>query len=135
MKHLMIIPAILIASISVAQPALKIYAYSQTHTPGMIPAGDAKDENGKAITGGRSGLTFIVYVASPANNIDPKEIWLKDHWWAVLRSSIVKTPVYSEQPVRKLLVPSQKWKVIQLQIGDALPKKMGGEADLVLHYF
>jgi hypothetical protein len=123
MKLIVTIPALLIGSIALAQPALKLYAFSQVTTPGMVPGRDAEDENGKAIPQPRGSVNYLVYLASSSKTIQPKEIWIKDRWYAVLRYSVVRTPVYSEPPVKKLLVPSQKWRVIQLQIGDPLPKK------------
>ncbi len=144
MKRGFLILSVLIGLLAGAQPVSKLYAYSQVFIPGMIPQRDISEEPGRSIIPVRTNIIYYIYVKhNNSTLIQPKQIWIKGKWYKILRAPLVKTPIYSDQPGNKLLVPSTGYKVIQLQLGDSLAAvnklpasviKLKLNAELILAY-
>jgi hypothetical protein len=99
-----------------AQPAVRIYAYSQETTPGIIPV----DENGRPIRSKEPLVDYYLFAAySPAYNI--RFDGIKGQGYSVQTSKAGKTPItvtnndISSNPVTTVLVPATKLTVISLQ--------------------
>lgn len=135
----------LFSLLAAAQPRLKVYGYSQVFTPGMIPAEDARDDNGeKKIKMPRFITNYFIFIETDSSiKIEPYEIWIGNKWDTVAGLSVVARPVMSEYPEKKELVPIGKGRVIQLSVGDTLRrgvsrsvavKTMMKENELIIGY-
>ncbi len=122
MKRCFIISFVLVCQVITAQPAVKVYGYSQVFVPGMIPQDDIPGENGGKSPKKSYVVTnyYLFMAASPAAIIQPREIWLDGKGFKAISQQIVKTPVRSDYPEKKTLVASTKLKVTQLAMGDSL---------------
>ncbi len=145
MKKGLILFGILIGEVVTAQPALKLYAYSQVFTPGMVPQRDIPGENGsKPVNRPISVVNYYIYLSmSPSVAIQPVEIWVRGHGFNIKKIFSVKTPVVAEGPEKKVLVRGTRQKVQQIGLGDSLVITAGSSAalqkrmrnaDLVLAY-
>ncbi|MGQ0737494.1 MAG: hypothetical protein ACT4OJ_00385 [Bacteroidota bacterium] len=123
MKRCFIISFVLASQLITAQPAVKLYGYSQVFVPGMIPQDDVPDENGGRTIKKPHVVTnyYLFIAASPATIIQPREIWLEGKGFRAISQQLVKTPVMSDYPEKKTLVAATKLKVTQLTLGDSLP--------------
>ena len=117
MKKLYLSFILLVTISAFAQPSVKIYAYSQRTTPGMIPV----DENGNPRRVGES-LNYFIYAAfSPSFTIRFDGIWINGLGYSVQASKVGKTPVtiinnnIPTNPETTTLVPATKLSVISLQ--------------------
>jgi hypothetical protein len=124
MKYLFIILSFFVLQQAVAQPAIKLYGYSQKVTPGIVPAREATDENEQPVRKPVKRIAYFIYLASKnLSLIQPQKIWIGKNCFSVIRTSAVKTPVFSDDPAHKLLVGRTTLKVGQLQLGDTLHLK------------
>jgi len=127
-----------------AQPVTKVYAYSQSFTPGIVPQRDIAEKPGAAFQKSHTIINYYIYLKLGSSAlVQPKQIWIKGKWYKIIRSSPVKTPVFADQPGKKILVPSTGYKVLQVQPGDTLQaigklsgtvKKMMNNSELVIAY-
>jgi hypothetical protein len=123
MKRCFIISFVLASQVITAQPAVKLYGYSQVFVPGMVPQHDIPGEGG----GNAPKKTYVVtnyylfMAANPTAIIWPQEIWIDGKGFKVTGPQVVKTPVIVEFPEKKTLVAATKLKVMQLALGDSLP--------------
>lgn len=144
MKRSFLIYCLLISQLVIAQPVTKVYAFSQAFTPGIVPQRDIAEGPGKAVQKSHTKINYYIYIKLGSSAlVQPKQIWIMGKWFKIIRSSLVKTPVYSDGPGKKLLVPSTGYKVLQVQPGDTLQsagkispalKKMINSSELVLAY-
>ena len=104
-----------------SQPVVKIYAYSQIATPGIIPKG-VTDENGNRInTKKEPAVNYYIFASysSPAK-INFSEVWIKGKFYNVRIKKIDSTPVINvnetipDKPVKVELVPASKGKVLSI---------------------
>ena len=100
-----------------AQFSVKVYAYSQATTRGMIPV----DENGNPI-GDKESVNYFIYVAhSPASKISWDGIWIKGKAFSVQTSRVSTTPVtvtnndIHANPVKTILVQATSQAVTSIQ--------------------
>jgi hypothetical protein len=118
MKSLFLICSLFFFGSACAQPLVKIYGFSQLFTPGMIPT-DMNDEKGRAKRP-RTNTNYYIYLSLPAKEtIKVNEMRIGQQWYKLLGATSVKTPVYIEQPVKKLVVAATLNKVLELQKGDS----------------
>ena len=145
MKRGFLIYCLLISQLGLAQPSIsKVYAFSQSFTPGIIPQRDMREEPGAVVQKPHVIVNYYIYIKLAGSaSAQPKQIWIRGKWYKITRYPLVKTPVYSDQPQKKLLVPLTGYKVFQLQPGDSLQsvgklspivKKMMGNSELILVY-
>ena len=117
MKRLYLSSILLIAMSAFAQHSIKVYAYSQATTPGMIPV----DEQGNPIRPKESVNYFFYTAFSPSYIIRFDGIWIKGEGYSVQTSKVGKTPVtlinntIPSDPETTTLVPATKLTVISLQ--------------------
>jgi hypothetical protein len=144
MKRGFLIYCILISQLVFAQPVTKIYGYSQSFTPGIVPQRDIAEKPGTANRKSHTIINYYIYIklAGPVP-VQLQQIWIKDRWYKIISSPQVKTPVYTDQPGKKLLVPLTGYKVLQVKLGDTLTtivtpssavRKMTNNSELVLVY-
>lgn len=132
MKGSLLLAALLSAIFANAQPAVKIYGYSQEFVPGMIRQDDIPDENtGEKVKYPRTRIMYHIYISTSASvTILPAQIWIGGKWDTISSNQIVTTPVTAEYPEKKILVPATKHTVRQLSIGDTLRKPVTLTASL-----
>jgi hypothetical protein len=149
-----ILPLLLIAliccSAMFAQPAVKIYAYSQVTTGGMKPS-DVVTENGEKIKAeSKSPLSYLLYFTySGSAPVKITGIWINQKAYNVKTGVIKKTPVTIpennaiENSKNITLVPKTKNKVLQLELASPITdpvslsgdkKKAVKESELVITY-
>ncbi|MBC7873527.1 MAG: hypothetical protein H7Y01_06015 [Ferruginibacter sp.] len=114
--------AFLLSSITgTAQPAVKIFAYSQETTPGNIPK-DVTDENGKP-QGTKKGASINYYfygAYTPSVKISFCEVWIGSKYYKVQTEVVNSTPVVvtnyniPDRPVEDVLVPASKLRVMSI---------------------
>jgi hypothetical protein len=112
MKTLFLISCLFIAGLVSCQPVSKLYAFSQEHTPGMIPEGE--------MGGSRNRTQYFIYVTQsvPSAKIQFTRIRINNQWYKVNTVDTLGSPVYLEQPEKKLLVPRTRQLVLQLNLGE-----------------
>lgn len=144
MKTIIIISSLIISQAAFAQLNVKLYGYSQEVTPGMVPQRDIPDEN----NGGRvlktPAVTTFYYVYTRTSVlIQPDEIWIGGKWHVATTKLVKATPVVTEYPAKKTLVPFTKLKVQLIERGDTLTntafitpalKKMMTANELIISY-
>lgn len=128
MKFWPLILSLQIHSLAFSQPAIRLMAYSQEITPGMIRAREIPAENGE--TGGSQEnhvtLRYYIYAAiSSGSAVQFTQCWIRGKAYAVAATVPEKTPVIIEQPEKRTLVPKTTRKVFRLEPGDnlSLPEK------------
>ncbi|MBM3415673.1 MAG: hypothetical protein FJY20_04325 [Bacteroidetes bacterium] len=145
MKNFLIISALLSAGSIAAQPVIKLYAYSQVDTPGIVPQRDIPAEDGAApVKKPAAVISYYIYASlSRIAAVQFSRIWIKGQWYKIRTTAAVTTPVITDQPVVKTLVPATRQKVVQVQQGDSLIapqksfaalKKMMSNSKLILAY-
>jgi transcription antitermination factor NusG len=145
MKRSLLIISFFASQAILAQPAVKLYAFSQMFTPGMVPSEDAPDENGgKRVKGPRTVTNYYIFIAADTSiKIQAREIWIDGKWDTIASLQTVVTPFISEYPRKTTLVPATKNKVQQVNIGEplkrtvvqtALLKKMMKENEVIVAY-
>ena len=113
MKKLFVLSLIVLAQQLAAQPTLKVYAFSRVFVPGMAKSREIAKTSNKTV--------YYIYVLTQAGTtIQPKEIFVKDHWYQITSYKTVKTPVNTKEAPVKKLVPASKNKVIQIELGTVL---------------
>ncbi|MBK5271864.1 MAG: hypothetical protein JJE22_12705, partial [Bacteroidia bacterium] len=121
MKKLCFIFLVFISFAGISQPSVKIFAYSQTETPGNIPKG-VTDENGNPVnTTKKTHVNYYIFaVHPPSYNIIFTEIWLKGKFYTIKTHKVDSTPVIKlnknmpGNPVKEVLVPYTEQKVISI---------------------
>lgn len=124
MKSFLAILVLFLSCPILGQVPVRIYAYQQEITPGMVRQRDIPDE-----TGGRTReadplvhLQYYIYaVTRPKDSLQFRGLWIRGQWYAVAGRTLTPTPVKQEVPVKKILVPLQKGENWQLHKGDSLP--------------
>jgi hypothetical protein len=118
MKSLFLISLLFLSGLAVAQPKLKLYAYSQAFTPGTIPV-DISEE-GKGQPESRVHTNYYIYISVPAGTtVTPTQMQLNGKWYKLLNPEKPVLPVYSDYPEKKLLVPRTLNQVFQLLTADS----------------
>ncbi len=123
MKNLLITGILFTHLQGEAQPSVQLYAYSQVFTPGIVPRRDIRAENGKSTVNRPTAITqYYIYVVTAASvSIQPEKVWIREQWYTIKSSAIVKTPVKTDSPAPVQLVPSLQKRVLQLEPGDPAP--------------
>jgi len=133
-----------------AQPSVKLYAYSQVVTPGMVPKG-VIDENGSAVNIKKeSPINYYIFaVYNPSAKISFDEIWIKGKFYNIKIKNADSTPVVITNenipgnPSKEILVPATKLKAISIVPGktknSSLARtssfiKMTKRAELIVSY-
>ena len=126
MKRCLIIPFLLVYQSITAQPAVKLFGYSQVFVPGMIPQEDISGENGGRSPEKSYVVTnyYLFIAASRTAILQPREIWLDGKGFKAIPQQQVKTPVKLEYPEKKTLVAATTLRVTQLALGDSLSASM-----------
>jgi hypothetical protein len=127
MKKLWFLFSILISLTAISQSSVKIFAYSQTVTPGIIPKG-VTDENGNPVkTKKESAVNYYIFAVYPASaKLCFGEIWIKGKFYAVQTHKIDSTPVINVNenipgnPIKEVLVPFTRSKVISIVPGKTM---------------
>jgi hypothetical protein len=145
MKSLLITGLLILGKLSLAQPPVKLFVYSQVFTPGMVPQRDIPSENGAARVNRPAATTqYYIYAAvGSAVSIYPDQVWIKGQWYKISKTNLVKAPVMSDVPATKVLVPAGHKKVLGADLGAALPAirkpfpglvKMMSDAEFILRF-
>ena len=121
MKKLWLFIFIVTGFTAMAQPSVKIYAYSQETTPGIIPK-DVSDENGKPVSPQKEARVNYYFFAacSPSAKINFPEVWINGKYFKVQTSRVDSTPVVMtnnnipNNPVKEILVPVTRLRVISI---------------------
>jgi len=109
---------------AISQPAIKIFAYSQAVSPGIVPKG-VTDENGKTKTT-KKEIAVNYYIFASYNKsvkINIEEIWIKGKFFNSIVKNVDFTPVLninetiSSNPVKEVLVPATTQKIISVKTG------------------
>ncbi len=108
MKSLFIMGLLILGKLSLAQPRVKLFVYSQVFTPGMVPQREIPSENGESrVIKPSATIQYYIYAAvDPAVSIYPDQVWINGQWYKISKTKLVKAPVMSEVPVTKVLVPA-----------------------------
>ncbi len=126
MKKLLFLIFPLIACTSSAQPSIKMYAYSQETSPGMIPK-DVPDENGNPIVQKKQQtINYYIFAAYPPSaKLSFLEVWINGKYYKVQAERVDSIPVVMinynipDNPVKEILVPATRLCVMSLApIGD-----------------
>lgn len=145
MKNFLLISAFLSGGPLAAQPVIKLYAYSQVFTPGIVPQRDIVSENGSPEPNKPLAIIqYSIYASlTPAASVQFNKVWIKGQWYKIRTTADVTTPVITDQPVVKTLVPATTQKVVQVQQGDSLLspqksfaalRKMMNQSELIVAY-
>lgn len=145
MKSFLLLVLLALAFPAGAQPATKLYAYSQVITPGIVRQHDIPAETGNhAERKPLAAVQYYIYAKMKTQaGVQFRQVWIKGQWYAIARTSNSKTPVTIETPSPKILVPVSKQKLVQIEPGDslAITKKpfaalasMMKKAELILCY-
>ena len=127
MKKIIFLIFVLTSFSAISQPAIKIFAYSQAVSPGIVPKGVA-DENGKTITT-KKEIAVNYYIFASYNKsvkINIEEIWIKGKFFNPVVKSVDSTPVLNinetipGNTVKEVLVPATTKKVISLKPGQLI---------------
>lgn len=123
MKSLLITGLLILGKLSLAQPPVKLFVYSQVFTPGMVLQRDIPSEKEGTRVNKPSATTLYYIYASvgPAVSIYPDRVWIKGQWFKISKTTLVKAPVMSDVPATKVLVPAGYKKVVRAELGAALP--------------
>jgi len=150
MKKLWFLFSILSSFAAISQSSVKIFAYSQTETPGNIPKG-ITDENGNQVIKRReTPVKYYIFATHPPSvNIIFTEIWIKGKLYTVETQKIDSTPVIhvnKNMPgnlKEEVLVPYTVQQVIAIVPGSVKNKtlkrcsrisKLANNNELVLRY-
>jgi len=127
MKKIGFLFSILTSLTAISQPSIKIFAYSQTTTPGTIPKG-VTDENGNQVNSKKEfPVNYYIFAAHTVSaKIIFTEIWIKGKFYSVQTHKVDSTPVVNineNMPgnlVKEVLVPFTKSKVIAIAPGKTM---------------
>lgn len=124
MKSFLTLSLLLFSTLLRAQLPIRVYAYQQEITPGMVRQRDIPGENGDGTQPADPLVNthyYIYAVTRPRDSVQFTAIWIRGQWYAVAGRTLSTTPVKQEVPVKKTLVPLQKGETWQLHKGDSLP--------------
>jgi hypothetical protein len=129
--------SLLITAGCLAQPALKLYGYSQSHLPGMVP---------KGTKGNGSQENYYVYLQhKTSDKISPEELYVKGVRYSFSQKNAPLPVMHSNNniPVKQVntvLVPANGLKTIAVNTGNIISyrgrtsKKLISENELVISY-
>jgi hypothetical protein len=149
-KNFLLLTLIISGLSTFAQPSVKLYAYSQVVTPGMVPKG-VIDENGNTVNIKKeSPINYYIFAAYNSSiKISFGEIWIKGKFYNTEIKNVDSTPVVltneniPQNPSKEILVPATKLKVISIVPGktknSSLARspsfiKMTKRAELIVSY-
>ena len=127
MKKLLFLIFPVIACTASAQPTVKMYAYSQETSPGMIPK-DVPDEDGNPVVGKKQQtINYYIFAAySTSIKLSFLEVWINGKYYKIQSERVDSTPVVMinynipDKPVKEVLVPATRLCVMSLApIGEA----------------
>jgi len=150
MKKLIFLFFILISFSAISQPAVKIFAYSQAVSPGIVPKG-VIGENGKTISTKKEiPVNYYIFASySKSAKINIEEIWIKGKFFNPIVKNVDSTPILSinenipGNPVKEVLVPATIQKVISLNPGHLIKdifiqspsfKNLAKHSELIISY-
>jgi hypothetical protein len=120
MKKLYFISLLFVTGVISAQVPVKIYAYSQVHTPGNIPVGN--DENGGSPEIKQFPVNYYIFATlSPSAKVNFGPVWINCKYYHTITTTVT-TPVVNtinnipDQPEQKILVPATRKKAISISI-------------------
>ena len=124
MRAIIIISTFFLGGLACGQSSTRLYVYSQDFTPGMVPG--RQSENGIAPSAPKTRTRYFVYFSqSFTEKSGFEKIRVGEQWFLVSKVDTVKTPYYSDEPIKKLLVGKTGNKVLQLQLGEPCPAPAG----------
>jgi hypothetical protein len=150
MKKITFLIFVLTSLSAISQPSIKIFAYSQAVSPGIVPKG-VTDENGKTITT-KKEIAVNYYIFASYNKsikINIEEIWIKGNFFNPVVKNIDSTPVLNinetipGNPVKVIMVPATTQKVISLKPGELIKnhiiqassfRNLAKHAELIISY-
>jgi hypothetical protein len=104
MKKLTLLTFVILATITgFAQPPVKLYGYSQSHLPGMVPKGSSGN--------GAKTETTLYFQFKASDKVRPTMLWLDGKKYR-FKLVAVKTPVVQinktipSNPVKTVLIPA-----------------------------
>ncbi len=147
MKKLYFLLLLFISCSVLAQPRIKIYAYSQVVMPGTIPV----DENGRPLRPKELPVNYYIFAVNKSFvKINFTEVWIKGKCYKTQTSPVDSTPVITtnydipDNPVKTILVPATKLRVISISHSEACGNikkssswllNMTKHAELIVSYF
>jgi hypothetical protein len=121
MKNLIIILLLFVAAGAEGQRVSKIFAYSQSFTPGIVPARDINDEKTGKAPGSAIRTEYYIFIVVPGRQkITVQQLRIFGTWYVAKPMESVRPPIYIEQPAHKLLVPATNLRVFQISRSDSL---------------
>ena len=118
-----LLPFLILISINaISQPAIKVFAYSQVATPGIVPK--VTDENGNSVnTKKEPAVNYYIFAAySTSSKLSFDKIWIKGKLYSTITHKVESTPVINvnetipSSPVKEVLVPATKQKVVSIKL-------------------
>lgn len=150
MKYLFILASVFFTITAFSQPKVKLTAYAQSVTPGIIPRGITDENTGKELPiKPFHGINYFIYLSlKKSSSVAPTQIWINGQAYKVGQSLKMSTPVTQvnenipSQPKTIVLVPATSDAVYQLSLGEKLEnapktanlKKMVDKNSLVVVY-
>ena len=132
------------------QPAVKIFAYSQQTTPGIIPKGVPSENDNPSGSKKSASINYFFFASyKPGMIIDFSEVWIGKGYYKVQTEAVSSTPVVMinkdipDQPVKEELVPATKQQVVSISpvgspgnktIDSAWFRKMQNKSALIVSY-
>jgi hypothetical protein len=112
MKKLTLLPVLILATITgFAQPPVKLYGYSQSQLPGMVPKGSTGN--------GAKTETTVYFQFKASDKVKPTMLWVNGKTYR-FKPQTVKIPVVQvnktipSNPVKTVLVPANGLKTYLL---------------------
>jgi hypothetical protein len=101
-------------------PIARVYAYSQTVSPGVSPKGPIEEGGNESKSGaGNSKSNYFIYMLSKKKyNFSPTVLWIKGQGFEVKMDTITQLPVKLSNNGKTIqLVPSTSKRVVMLTAG------------------
>ena len=147
-KNLLLFLLATIVLKGLSQPVIKIFAYKQENSPGMVRAG-VKDENGNPVKKAAAQMNYFIFLSSGrTTKITPTQIFIRGKSFSIDSLLEKDTPVeYTDNSIPKkekkiVLVPRTNNKVVEVKIVPSKKnfsmtsylKKLTKTNDLVIGY-
>jgi len=134
MKNLWFLFWLAISGSAMGQPSVKIHAYSQVMMPGTVPK-DVTDENGNLVNVKRElPVNYYIYAVHVVSaKISFSEVWINGKYYKIQTNHVDTTPVVNinynipDNPVKVVLVPATKLRVVSIAPVDSPVNKMNPE--------
>lgn len=111
MKKRFLIAGLFISVVSFGQPAIKLYGYSRTHSPGTVRA---KDPSASTTPPRKLVIDYYLFWGiDPSYKIQPSEAWLHGQRYKIKSVLPVHTPFYL--PDSNFSIPKTSSKVLELK--------------------